>query len=505
MEKSERGRRLQDANRGHPSRVKESASSAAARSRSDRDGGRLLLLSHAARAARARGRRAAAGGPGAGTLLFKSADGFDPAAPLSTDVRISIAGIVARVSVEQRFHNAGTGWVEAVYALPLTDDAAVDRLFMRVGERVIEGEIREREEAQRIYGAARDSGRHASLVQQSTPNLFTTAVANIGPDDSIVITIEYLQTARYDDGELTLRFPMTFTPRFGHGTAPEQAVDAVDGAPRSPERTLRARRRRALGRRGELRHGPRRAGAGPTAGRGRRARPRRARRPRRRPLPPRDRRAARADESRLRRRLAARRRQHAGRGRVHADARRHNLRVVDGPAAARRARLPAAAARRRLRRRHVGFDGRTFDRAAKAALRTRSAGSRAPIASTSSSSTRGPRASTWRRSRFRRRPTPRRCVIEHLGASGGTEMEPAIRAALAQPSADGYLRQVIFSLTAASPTRACSRRSSASSARRASSRSASAPRRTRTLMRKAAVPAAAPTRTSAARPRSRPR
>src|SRR4029079_13522980 len=171
------------------------------------------------------------------TLLFKSANGFDPAAPLSTDVRISIAGIVARVSVEQRFHNAGKSWAEAVYALPLPDDAAVDRLSLRVGERVIEGEIREREEARRIYGAARDSGRHASLVQQSRPNLFTTAVANIAPDDSIVITIEYLQTARYDDGELTLRFPMTFTPRYGGGRRPEcppcgtQLETAHDAAP----------------------------------------------------------------------------------------------------------------------------------------------------------------------------------------------------------------------------------------------------------------------------------
>jgi Ca-activated chloride channel family protein len=101
---------------------------------------------------------------------------------------------------------------------------------MRVGERVIEGEIRERQEAQRVYAAARDSGRRASLVQQCTPNLFTTAVANIAPDDSIVITIEYLQTARYDAGELSLRFPMTFTPRYGHGTAPEQATDPVVGA-----------------------------------------------------------------------------------------------------------------------------------------------------------------------------------------------------------------------------------------------------------------------------------
>jgi Ca-activated chloride channel family protein len=34
--------------------------------------------------------------------------------------------------------------------------------------------------------------------------------------------------------------------------------------------------------------------------------------------------------------------------------------------------------------------------------------------------------------------------VDKLGANGGTEMEPAIRAALAQPATDGYLRQVIF-------------------------------------------------------------
>ena len=45
---------------------------------------------------------------GAGTLLFETADGgFDPSAPLATDVRISVAGVVARVAIAQR--DAGTG------------------------------------------------------------------------------------------------------------------------------------------------------------------------------------------------------------------------------------------------------------------------------------------------------------------------------------------------------------------------------------------------------------
>src|SRR6476661_1298507 len=48
---------------------------------------------------------------GAGTLLFQTADGgFDPDAPLATDVRISVAGVVARVAIAQRFRNTGPSW-----------------------------------------------------------------------------------------------------------------------------------------------------------------------------------------------------------------------------------------------------------------------------------------------------------------------------------------------------------------------------------------------------------
>jgi Ca-activated chloride channel family protein len=175
---------------------------------------------------------------GAPTLLFQSPGGsFSAAAPLETDLRISVAGVVARVRVAQRFRNTGTEWVEAVYVLPLPDDAAVDRLLMKVGERVIEGEIHERQEAERIYGEARAAGQRASLVRQTSASLFTTAVANIAPGEAIDVTIEYLQTARYDAGrharggatpgavagagEFSLRVPLTLTPRYGAPDTPE--------------------------------------------------------------------------------------------------------------------------------------------------------------------------------------------------------------------------------------------------------------------------------------------
>jgi Ca-activated chloride channel family protein len=153
---------------------------------------------------------------GSGTLLYTSPSGVYAATPpLSTDIQVSIAGVVARVAVVQTFANKGGEFSEAVYALPLPDDAAVDRLTMKVGDRVVEGEIHEREQAEHVYDAARAAGQHASLVRQNTPNLFTTAIANVAPGEAIEITIEYLQTARYDNGEFSLRVPMTYTERYG--------------------------------------------------------------------------------------------------------------------------------------------------------------------------------------------------------------------------------------------------------------------------------------------------
>lgn len=152
-----------------------------------------------------------------GLYLSNAPGSVRPATRLSTDISIDVTGIVATVSVAQRFRNESDDWVEGIYVFPLPDDAAVDKLVMQIGERRIEGEIQEREQAKRTYEQARAAGQQASLVEQERPNLFTTSVANIAPRQEIVIEIGYLQSAEYDQGEFSLRMPMTLTPRFVPG------------------------------------------------------------------------------------------------------------------------------------------------------------------------------------------------------------------------------------------------------------------------------------------------
>ena len=160
------------------------------------------------------------------------ADPWAAAPILSTDVRIKIVGLVGRATVTQSFRNGTDGFVEGVYVFPLPEQAAVDHLRMRVGERIIEGQIREREQARVEYQRAAASGRRASLVEQQRPNIFTSRVANIAPGETIEVEIELQQMLRFDEGEVRLRFPLVVGPRYipGH---PAASVD--DGGGWSPD------------------------------------------------------------------------------------------------------------------------------------------------------------------------------------------------------------------------------------------------------------------------------
>lgn len=156
------------------------------------------------------------GDVGTGSLLLRTREPgrFLPAPTVATDVHMQISGMIARVRVVQQFENPGDAWMEGIYVFPLPETAAVDRMRMRIGERVVEGRIEERAEAKRTYEAARRNGRRAALIEQERPNIFTTSVANIGPKESIKVEIEYQQSLRYLNGAFSLRFPMVVAPRY---------------------------------------------------------------------------------------------------------------------------------------------------------------------------------------------------------------------------------------------------------------------------------------------------
>ena len=151
-----------------------------------------------------------------GSLLLVSDEEskFVEAPRVSSTFDIDVTGPVARTILSQTFKNPSDDWIEGIYVFPLPDNSAVDHLTMKIGERLVEGRIKPRKEARKLYEEAREDGRKASLMEQQRPNLFTNAVANIGPGESVTIRIEYQQTIARLDDQFTLRLPLVVAPRY---------------------------------------------------------------------------------------------------------------------------------------------------------------------------------------------------------------------------------------------------------------------------------------------------
>jgi Ca-activated chloride channel family protein len=166
---------------------------------------------------------------GSGTLAWYS-DGQMLAAPLlDAQYDLSIGGMLARTRLQQSFENTTGEWLEAIYVYPLPDGARVDFLELIVGNRRIDGEIKERTQARSDYEQARSQGQRAGLLESERPNLFTTTVSNIAPGERVSIRIAYQQNVRFDSGLFSVRLPLVLGPRYIPG---EQLINDTVGAAR---------------------------------------------------------------------------------------------------------------------------------------------------------------------------------------------------------------------------------------------------------------------------------
>jgi Ca-activated chloride channel family protein len=158
-------------------------------------------------------------------LYVQSPDGKQQFPLKHTEVQAKIAGNLSRVELTQTFENPFTEPLEAIYVFPLPDEAAVDDMEIKIGERIIKGNIKKREEAQAIYEAAKQQGRTAGLLEQERDNIFTQSLANIKPGEQIDVTIRYTDSLKFEGGNYEFVFPMVVGPRFIPGTAIDSSGD----------------------------------------------------------------------------------------------------------------------------------------------------------------------------------------------------------------------------------------------------------------------------------------
>lgn len=143
----------------------------------------------------------------------------------ATDVDVKIAGVIADVKVTQRYRNEGTRPIEAQYVFPGSTRAAACGMTVRIGERLVVAQIREKNQARKEYNEAKQEGKTASLLEQQRPNVFQMNVANILPGDDIAVELSYTELLVPTDGKYQFVYPTVVGPRYngsvqsGSGTA----------------------------------------------------------------------------------------------------------------------------------------------------------------------------------------------------------------------------------------------------------------------------------------------
>ncbi len=148
----------------------------------------------------------------------------------TTDVEVTVSGPIARTKLTQTFKNHFSEVRSGIYVFPLPEDAAVDSLKMKIGDRIITGQIKRKDKAADIYNRAKQKGQQASLVSQLRPNIFTSHVANIPPNQSIDVTIEYQQLVKHEGSNFSLRLPLSITPRYTPANSLEEVTQLADTA-----------------------------------------------------------------------------------------------------------------------------------------------------------------------------------------------------------------------------------------------------------------------------------
>jgi Ca-activated chloride channel family protein len=144
------------------------------------------------------------------------------------DIDAHVTGLLHTTRVRQTFTNPHDEPLEATYIFPLPDRAAVTAFRMTVGDRVVEGLLRERAAARRDYDEAIAEGRRAAIAEEERPNTFTVRVGNLIRGDRAVVELTLVGPLSLDSGEATWRFPLVVAPRYIPGT-PLPGAQVGDG------------------------------------------------------------------------------------------------------------------------------------------------------------------------------------------------------------------------------------------------------------------------------------
>ena len=104
--------------------------------------------------------------------------------------------------------------IEAVYVFPLDEASAVCGFEAIVDGTLVVGEVKEREEAFRVYDEAMEQGHGAFLLDEERADVFQASVGNLPPGKEVLLKVTYVTELTIAGKGLRFVVPTTVSPRY---------------------------------------------------------------------------------------------------------------------------------------------------------------------------------------------------------------------------------------------------------------------------------------------------
>ncbi|MCF7930614.1 MAG: VIT and VWA domain-containing protein, partial [Acholeplasmataceae bacterium] len=117
--------------------------------------------------------------------------------------------------VEQEYLNLNKDKsVETYYTFPLKAGATVTSFTATIGDKVLKGVVKEKQQANKEYQHAIAKGDSAYLMERSDSNIFKLSLGRVMPDELVKITISYIEMCDVYDNQIDILVPTLVGQRY---------------------------------------------------------------------------------------------------------------------------------------------------------------------------------------------------------------------------------------------------------------------------------------------------
>lgn len=140
--------------------------------------------------------------------LLTPANSSTPLAIEDHHVDVLIEDGYATTTIEQTFRNPGGSDLEAVYAFPVPQHAAVGEFTYWIDGKPVTAEVMKREDARTLYEREKAADRETALAEQEDFRRFQMSVWPVRANSDVRIRMSYVQPAKLDAGVGRYVYPL---------------------------------------------------------------------------------------------------------------------------------------------------------------------------------------------------------------------------------------------------------------------------------------------------------